>query len=47
MTGFDLSAGMGLVRSVVRYESPAFGAGVEPERFVFAPPKGAKTRTIR
>jgi len=47
MTGFDLSAGMGLVRSVVRYESPQFGAGVEPERFVFAPPKGAKTRTIR
>lgn len=47
MTGFDLSAGMGLVRSTVRYEQPAFGAGVEPDRFVFTPPKGAKTRTIR
>jgi outer membrane lipoprotein-sorting protein len=47
MTGFDLNAGMGLVRSVVRYERPAFGAGVEPDRFVFTPPKGAKTRPIR
>jgi len=47
MTGFDLTAGMGLIRSTVRYERPAFGAGVEPDRFVFSPPKGAKTRTIR
>ena len=47
MSGFDLTAGMGLVRSTVRYERPAFGAGIETERFVFTPPKGAKTRTIR
>ena len=47
LTGFDLTAGMGLVKSTVRYENPQFGAGVEPERFVFTPPKGAKTRTIR
>lgn len=47
MNGFDLTAGMGLVRSTVRYERPAFGAGIETDRFVFTPPKGAKTRTIR
>jgi outer membrane lipoprotein-sorting protein len=47
MTGFELTAGMGLVRSNVRYEQPAFNAGIEPDRFVFTPPKGAKTRTIR
>jgi outer membrane lipoprotein-sorting protein len=47
LTGFDLTAGMGLVRSSVGYERPTFGAGVEPDRFVFTPPKGAKTRTIR
>ena len=45
--GFDLSAGMGLLRSNVRYENAVFGAGVDPERFVFTPPKGAKTRAIR
>lgn len=47
MAGFEVSAGLGLVRSTVRYERPAFGAGIETDRFVFAPPKGAKTRTIR
>jgi outer membrane lipoprotein-sorting protein len=47
MMGFDLSAGMGLIRSNVRYEQPAFNAGIEPDRFVFTPPKSAKTRTIR
>ena len=47
MSGFDLTAGMGLLRSTVRYDRPAFGAGIEADRFVFAPPKGAKTRTIR
>ncbi len=47
MAGFDLTAGMGLIKSAVRYERPAFGTGIEPDRFVFAPPKSAKTRTIR
>ena len=47
LTGFDVTAGMGLIRSVVRYEDPAFGAGVDGERFVFTPPKGAKIREIR
>jgi outer membrane lipoprotein-sorting protein len=47
MTGFELTAGMGLLRSTVRYERPAFGAGIETDRFVFAPPKSAKTRAIR
>ena len=47
LTGFDLTAGMGLIRSVVRYEQPAFGAGVDNDRFVFTPPKDAKTREIR
>jgi outer membrane lipoprotein-sorting protein len=47
MTGFDLTAGLGYVRSNIRYEQPAFNAGIEPERFAFAPPKSAKTRAIR
>ena len=47
MAGFDLSAGLGYVRSNVRYDRPAFNAGIEAERFAFAPPKSAKTRTIR
>ena len=47
LTGFDLTAGMGLVRSSVRYDRPTFGGGVEKDRFVFTPPKSAKTRTIR
>jgi outer membrane lipoprotein-sorting protein len=47
LTGFDVTAGMGLIRSVVRYESPALGAGIEADRFVFTPPKGAKIRPIR
>jgi len=47
LTGFDLTAGMGLIRSVVRYEQPSFGAGVDTDRFVFTPPKDAKTREIR
>jgi hypothetical protein len=47
MTGFDLSAGMGAVKSAVRYENPSVGAGIEADRFVFTPPKGAKIRTIR
>jgi hypothetical protein len=47
MTGFELTAGMGYVRSRVHYERPAFNTGVETERFAFAPPKSAKTRMIR
>lgn len=47
MTGFDLTAGLGYIRSNVRYDRPVFNAGIEPERFAFAPPKSAKTRTIR
>jgi outer membrane lipoprotein-sorting protein len=47
VVGFDVSAGMGLVRSGVRYENPVFGAGIDAQQFVFAPPKGAKIREIR
>jgi hypothetical protein len=47
MTGFDVTAGMGLIQSTVRYENPAFNAGIESERFAFTPPKGAKIRPIR
>jgi outer membrane lipoprotein-sorting protein len=47
LTGFDVSAGMGFVRSDVRYENPVFGADLNPEQFVFTPPKGAKMREIR
>ena len=47
MSGFDLTAGMGLVRSGVRYENPVFGGGIDAQQFVFMPPKGAKLREIR
>ena len=47
LTGFDVSAGMGLIRSDVRYENPVFGAGLREEQFVFTPPKSAKVREIR
>jgi outer membrane lipoprotein-sorting protein len=47
MTGFEITAGMGVVKSTVRYENPSMGAGIEADRFVFNPPKGAKIRTIR
>jgi outer membrane lipoprotein-sorting protein len=47
IAGFDVSAGMGLLQSVVRYERPTLGGGIEPDRFVFTPPKGAKIRAIR
>ena len=47
LTGFDVTAGMGLIRSVVRYENPTFGVAIDVERFVFTPPKGAKMREIR
>jgi hypothetical protein len=45
--GFEVTAGLGLIRSTVRYESPVVNAGVETDRFVFSPPKSAKTRPIR
>jgi outer membrane lipoprotein-sorting protein len=47
LTGFDVTAAMGVIRSVVRYDRPTLGTGIESERFVFAPPKGAKIREIR
>lgn len=47
MGGFDLTAGMGLIKSVVRYVNPTLGGGLEPDRFVVTPPKGAKIRPIR
>lgn len=47
LTGFDVAAGMGLIRSVVRYENPTFGGGVEDDRFLLTPPKSAKIRDIR
>ena len=47
MMGFELTAGLGYVRSSVGYERPAYNTGIEVERFAFAPPKSAKTRAIR
>jgi outer membrane lipoprotein-sorting protein len=47
LTGFDVTAGMGLLRSTVRYENPVFGAGIDPQQFVFMAPKNAKIREIR
>jgi len=45
--GLEVTAGLGLIKSSVRYENPTINTGVESDRFVFSPPKGAKTRPIR
>ena len=47
ITGFNLTAGMGLLKSDVRYDKPVFGAGIKDDHFVFTPPKTAKIREIR
>lgn len=47
VTAFEATAALGFIKTSVRYENPTFGAGIEADRFVFTPPKGAKIRTIR
>ena len=45
--GFDLRSEPANVTGSVIYRNVAVGAGIDPERFTLALPKGAKTRNIR
>ena len=45
--GFDLRSERANVTGSVIYRNVAVGAGIDPERFTLALPKGAKTRNIR
>jgi outer membrane lipoprotein-sorting protein len=47
LTGFDLEAAQSYVTGSVTYENLVEGGGIDPERFMVAVPKGAKTQTIR
>jgi outer membrane lipoprotein-sorting protein len=47
LTGLDLSAGGNYVTATVRYRDPVWDAGVDPDRFAFTIPKGAKIQEIR
>ena len=45
--GFDFSAGGEYVTGSVTYRNVVLGAGIDPERFTLALPKGAKIQSIR
>lgn len=45
--GFDLSAGRDYVTGSVTYRNVVLGAGIDPERFTLALPKGAKIQSVR
>ena len=45
--GFDLDAGQAYVTGSVIYRNVVVGAGIEPDRFTLAIPKGAKIQNIR
>jgi outer membrane lipoprotein-sorting protein len=47
LAGFDLAAAGSFVTGSVRYQRLVLGAGIDPERFILAIPKGAKTQAIR
>jgi len=47
LTGFDVTAGGGLVTGTVRYRSLVLGAGVDPARYTLTLPKDAKINAIR
>jgi outer membrane lipoprotein-sorting protein len=47
LAGFDLEAAQSYVTGSVTYETLVEGAGIDPERFIMAIPKGAKTQSIR
>ena len=45
--GFDLDAGQAYITGSVTYRNAVVGAGIEPDRFTLALPKGAKIQSIR
>ncbi|PYM31889.1 MAG: hypothetical protein DME15_15835 [Candidatus Rokuibacteriota bacterium] len=45
--GFDFTAGRNYVTGSVTYRSVVLGAGIDPERFTLALPKGAKIQSVR
>ncbi|MBI2161120.1 MAG: DUF4292 domain-containing protein [Candidatus Rokubacteria bacterium] len=46
-TGFDLDARQAYVTGSVTYRNVVVGAGIDPDRFTLAIPKGAKIQSIR
>ncbi len=47
LLGFDFAAGQDYVTGSVTYRNAVQGAGIDPERFELALPKGAKIQSIR
>ncbi len=47
LTGFDLVTSGSYLTGTVRYRDLVLGAGIDPERFALALPKGAKIQEIR
>lgn len=47
VTGLDLTAAQAYLTGTVRYRSPAFDNGLDPERFRLTIPKGAKIEQLR
>ena len=45
--GFDFTAGRNYVTGSVTYRNVVLGAGIDPERFTLALPKGAKIQSVR
>jgi outer membrane lipoprotein-sorting protein len=45
--GFDLSLANDFLTGSVGYRNPVFGAGIDPERFRFTIPEGAKIEQLR
>jgi hypothetical protein len=46
MQGFSFDAAGSQVVGTVRYREPVFGAGIDPERFTFTIPRGARVKNI-
>jgi hypothetical protein len=47
LTGFDLTAPLGVVSAQVRYQNPTSDVALPPDAFALAIPKGAKIQEIR
>ena len=45
--GFDLSVANDFLTGAVRYRDPVFDGGIDPERFRFIAPEGAKIQQLR
>lgn len=46
LTGFTFDAAESQVTGSVRYQEPVFGSGIDPTRFAFTIPRGARIKTL-